>query len=390
MMNLLTLAQTETFLLPQRASNLARDVDWAWNVLLGVTGFFFVLVVCCLLVFVLKYRRRTTNDSTPEITHNTPLEIIWTVVPLVLVIMFFFVGFKGFLNYDTPPSNAVVVNVQGQKWNFSFEYPNGGVSDTLYVEHNVPVVLNLHSVDVLHALYIPAFRTQRNLVPFRTTNVWFVPEELSPKEGFPIFCTQYCGKDHSRMRTVVQVLDHEDFVKQMAAVANPFKEKNNETGKSRWVPYVELGHKFYTQMGCVQCHTTDGTKGTGPTWKDLWKRDHAFAVTNEPGYTLTKTDSDEKWEAYIHESVLHPGYKVVAGFQDQMPPFEAQLSGSAAKDEKLRAIMTYIKSLGDTGWKPPYAATDDVYDADKHPDIHPEALPRPGTGATTGAASTQG
>lgn len=372
MMNLWTLAQSETFLLPQQGSNLARDVDWAWNVVLGVTGFFFCIVVGAMLLFVLKYRRRTPTDATPEITHNTPLEIVWTVVPLVLVIAFFFVGFKGFLNYDTPPSNAVVVDVQGQKWNFTFTYPNGGVSDVLYVQQGVPVVLNLHSVDVLHALYIPAFRTQRNLVPFRTTNIWFIPEQLSPKEGFPVFCTQYCGKDHSRMRTVVQVLDKKDFEVAMAQAANPFKEKNNETGKSRWVPYVELGKKFYNQMGCITCHTTDGVKGTGPTWQGLWKRDHEFASSNEPGYSLKASDSDEKWESYITESVLHPSLKVVSGFQDQMPTFEAQFSGPVAKQEKLRAIITYIKSLGDTGWKPPFAENAPEYDADAHPEHHPE------------------
>jgi cytochrome c oxidase subunit 2 len=388
MMNLCTLAQT--FLLPRQASNLARDVDWAWNVVLGVTGFFFCLVVVVMLLFVLKYRRRTPTDSTPEITHNTPLEIIWTVVPLVLLIVFFFVGFKGFLNYDTPPSNAVVVDVQGQKWNFTFTYPNGGVSDVLYVQQNVPVVLNLHSVDVLHALYIPAFRTQRNLVPYRTTNIWFIPEQLSPKEGFPIFCTQYCGKDHSRMRTVVQVLDKKDFDEAMTQVANPFKEKNNETGKTRWVPYVKLGEKFYNQMGCITCHTTNGTKGTGPTWQGLWKRDHAFAAVDEAGYTLKAGDDDAKWEAYLTQSMVHPSAKVVSGFQDQMPSFAAQLSGSVAKDEKARAIMTYIKSLGSTGWKPPLAEDADAYDADKHPEHHPEFSPEHVKALESAATGTGG
>ncbi len=374
MMNLWTLAQTDTFFLPPQASNLSHDVDWAWNVVLGVTGFFFVLVVVVMLLFVLKYRRRTPNDATPEITHNTPLEIIWTVVPVVILICFFFIGFKGYLNYDTPPTNAVVVDVTGQKWRFSFQYPNGGTSDILYVQKDVPVVLNLHSTDVLHALYIPAFRTQRNLIPFRTTNIWFIPEELSPKDGFPLFCTQYCGQDHSRMHSVVRVLDKKDYADAMAQVANPFKEKDGNTGKSRWIPYVELGHKLYEQKGCISCHTIDGTKGTGPTWKDLWKTDVQFAAP--PGTApLKASDSDANWEAYITESVLHPSAKIVQGFSDQMPSFESQFSPTAPKDEELRAIITYIKSIGNTHYTPPIPADSELYDADKHPDHHPEFTP---------------
>src|SRR3954463_10332134 len=163
-----------SWLLPRPASNLASDVDWAWNVILGISTFFFAIIVIAMIIFLIKYRRRTPNDQTSEITHNTPLEIIWTVVPLILVIAIFFVGFHGFLNYDTPPSNAKVVDVEGHRWGFIFTYDNGATASDLYVQKDMPVRLDLHSSDVLHAFYIPAFRTQRNLIFGRITNIWFI------------------------------------------------------------------------------------------------------------------------------------------------------------------------------------------------------------------------
>src|ERR1043165_4640327 len=129
--------------LPKPASNLAPDVDQAWNLILYVTGFFFVVVVGAMTFFIFKYRRRTPNQGAQsEVTHNTPLEIAWTGIPLILVVAFFWVGFKGFVHYDTPQSNCAIVDVLGQKWSFTFTYPNGATSPDLYVVYNQPVRLN--------------------------------------------------------------------------------------------------------------------------------------------------------------------------------------------------------------------------------------------------------
>jgi cytochrome c oxidase subunit 2 len=385
-MNLLfTLANAgRTFLLPQQASNLAKDVDWAWNVILWTTTFFFLIVVGAMTYFVIRYRRRSHTDQTSTITHNTPLEIVWTVVPLVLVIAFFFVGFKGFINFDNPRSDAVVIDVEARKWNFQFTYPNGAVSDTLYVQKDVPVRLNLHSVDVLHALYIPAFRIQRNLIPYRQTGLWFIPTSYSPNPtksdpgGFTAFCTQYCGDGHSKMYTRVYVLDKATFDERMKELANPFKEKQGE--KNVFVQYKDLGKKLYQQMGCATCHTLDGKASTGPTWQGLWKRDHTFSAP--PGASLSAGDDDAKWEEYLSESMVNPGAKVVAGFSNAMPSFAAQLSGGnpdatgfRPNEEKRRALIEFIKSLN-ANYKPVVSreANPELFDADKPNAVHPESL----------------
>lgn len=117
------LADDATFLLPRSASNLAKDVDWAWNAILIITTIFFIIVIGAMTIFVVKYRRRTPNDATSEITHNTPLEIIWTGVPLIILMAIFFIGFKGFLNYDTPLSNSVPIDVQCRSGIFALPIP---------------------------------------------------------------------------------------------------------------------------------------------------------------------------------------------------------------------------------------------------------------------------
>jgi cytochrome c oxidase subunit 2 len=379
-------AASRTLFLPPQASNLAKDVDWAWNIILMTTTIFFLIVVFAMTFFVIRYRRRSHADETSTITHNTPLEIVWTIIPLLLVIGFFFVGFKGYINFDNPRSDAVVIDVEARKWGFTFTYPNGAVSDALYVQKDVPVRLNLHSIDVLHALYIPAFRIQRNLIPYRQTALWFVPTTYSPQPtkadpgGFTAFCTQYCGDGHSKMYTRVFVLDKATFDERMKELANPFKEKQGD--KNVFVQYKDLGNKLYHQMGCATCHTLDGKPATGPTWQGLWKRDHAFSATTPPGYTLSAGDDDAKWEEYLSESITNPGAKIVANYPNGMPSFAAQLSGGTPdatgfrpNEEKRRALVEFIKSLNPS-YKPVASreANPELFDADKPNAVHPESL----------------
>jgi cytochrome c oxidase subunit II len=408
-MTLMDLTILADWFLPREGSNLAHDVNRTWMLVVSVTGFFFCIVVGVMTVFVIRFRRRTPNDPTSKVTHNTTLEILWTAVPLALVLTFFYVGFRGFLNYDTPRSDSLVVSVEARQWQFSFTYPNGAQDGNLYVLKDQPVRLNMHSVDVLHALFIPNFGTQRNIIPGRETSLWFIPTQYTrtqqkvktdlatgktelvwEDEGWPIYCTQYCGDGHSRMFARVFVLDQEQYEAKMKELANPFVMKTKE-GKKVYVPYVKLGESLYNSLGCGSCHSVkaadkDSNTGTGPPWAGLWKRDHEFSYGNVPGYTLKATDPDEKWEAYLRESILDPDAKLVR-FKGRdyhgMSTFAGSLGGSSTNDEKLRSMVDYIKSLGNTGWKPEVTpeANPDLFDAE-HPTLvnaqglglHPESL----------------
>jgi cytochrome c2 len=171
---------------------------------------------------------------------------------------------------------------------------------------------------------------------------------------YHVFCTQYCGNGHAEMNTRAFVLKKEDYDKKLAEAANIFVDKDSKLP----LPYAEVGKKLYITRGCSQCHSIDGTKGTGPTWKGLYKRDHEFSQSNVPGYTLKESDDDTKWDDYLRESILHPEAKIVQDFQNVMPPKESEFSGSPGKEKELQAIIEYIKSLGDPKYYKPMKMPD--------------------------------
>jgi cytochrome c oxidase subunit II len=350
MMNaaMLDIFAQSTFWLEPAASTSATRHDFVFYIILYVTAFFFFLVVTLMLAFIVLYRRRKGLLQETKLTYNTPLEVVWTGVPLIVVMVIFVLGFHGFVDLDTPPSNATVIDVEARQWAFSFTYPNGAVSEKLYLQVDSPVLLQLRSVDVLHALYIPAFRIQRNAVPGRATELWFKPTELGV---FHVFCTQYCGNGHSQMTTEAEILSESDYSAKLAQLANIFVD----SATKKPLPYATVGERLYKSSGCAQCHSVDGSLGQGPTWQGLFKRDEAFSIPRE-GYTLVASDDDAKWNAYLRESILNPGAKVVQGYQNVMPSYAAQFSGTPYKDKKLTALVEYIKSLDNHGpnGKPKY------------------------------------
>jgi cytochrome c oxidase subunit II len=334
------LAQRSFWLEPP-ASTSAGQHDVVFHTVLYVTGFFFVLVVCLMLFFIVRYRRRKASETGDGPTHNTVLELVWTAVPLVVVMIFFVMGFRAFLDFDTPPANAESIDCEAKQWAYSFTYPNGAVSEKLYLRIDRPVIVQLRSADVLHSLYIPAFRIQRNAVPGRTIDMWFQPTQVG---NYHVFCTQYCGNGHSLMTTEAVVLDETGYSAKLAELSNIFVDATTKQP----IPYAKVGEKLYKSSGCAQCHTVDGKLSQGPTWQGLFKRDEKFS-TPASGYAISASDDDAKWNEYLRESILEPGAKVVAGYQNVMPSYRSQFSGSPYKDKKLTAIVEYIKSLDNHG-----------------------------------------
>jgi len=282
-----------------------------------------------------------------------------------------------------------VIDVVGKKWSFQFTYPNGAQSyNELWLEKDQAVRLNLTSTDVLHAFYVPVFRVQRNLVPFRQTTLWFKPTVLSPLAdpshnelgGFDAFCTQYCGDGHSKMGARVFVLEHNDFIKKMNELANPFKKTVN--GKHEFVPYVGLGKKLYDTVGCATCHTDNGKTNTGPTWQGLYGHD----VKLSDGKTVKADD------AYIRRSFVLPAADVVQGFPPMPVSYAGVLSApdtataeekmNSPAEEKGRAIIEFIKSINGEKYVPAVSKdkNPELFDADNSPlkdekgnTVHPES-----------------
>ena len=317
--------------MPKQASTVAPQVDNLFHFILWVSVFFFVLITVLTVYFVIKYRHREGHSAQPTAAHSTALELTWTVIPTILVLMMFYFGFKGYMDMAVAPPNSYEVQVIGQTWAWSFTYPNGFTNGAeLHVPKGVPVRLVLTSQDVIHSLYIPNFRLKKDAVPGRYNRFWFEATEVGE---FPIYCAEYCGTQHSEMLGKVVVHEPKDFAEWL--------EKASDWEKSGISP-VEAGKKFWDGR-CKQCHTIDGTANTGPTFKDLWGREEEM---NDG----TKILVDEN---YVLESIINPNAHIVKGFAapSAMPTFKGQLK----EPRDINAIIAFLKTIsthtkpGDTG-----------------------------------------
>jgi cytochrome c oxidase subunit 2 len=329
----LKMPPSDSFWMPLQASTVAGDVDWLYSFLTWLSTICALGIFVAMIYFVVRFRAtsRKANEKAPHTTeHNTTLEITWSVIPLVIVIAIFVWGFQGFMRLKTVPKNAIEIHVTAQKWKWIFEYPNGLTDDVLHVPKDKPVHVLISSVDVLHSLFIPVFRTKMDAVPGRYTDLWF----QATKEGdFLIECAEYCGAPsqgsgqpgsygHSGMLAHVVVHPeggYEDWL-------------DEQQQKLQNMPPTELGELLYSKQGCSACHTTTGAPLVGPTWKGLFGKSEALSAG--PAVNVD--------ENYLRESIVDPQAKIVAGFPSPspMPTYQGKLS-----DKELNGLVEYIKSL---------------------------------------------
>ncbi|GFE60154.1 cytochrome c oxidase subunit II [Geobacter sp. AOG2] len=276
--------------------------------LLGITA--------AMVLFVVRYRRSRSPEPTSQASGNLWLEVVWIVLPTLLVLVMFFYGWSGYLALRNVPKGAMEVTATARMWSWSFTYPNGRTSAKLYVPVNKPVKVELVSRDVIHGFYLPAFRVKRDVVPGMKNYAWFV----ATKPGsYDLFCSQYCGTGHSAMITTVEALPEAEFGAWL----------EQRTGKEE-----HAGHELLEKHGCLGCHTLDGKPGVGPTFKGLWGRSET--VLNNGSERHITVD-----EAYLRRSLLEPNADVVKGFQPIMPPFAGVL-----KEEEIKAIIDYLRTGG--------------------------------------------
>ena len=306
------------------ASNFVSSVDSAFLLILGISFFFLIALTVIMLVFVFKYNKKRHPKPT-QFEGSVKLEILWTVIPFILVMVMFYYGWAGYKPMRNAPKDAMEVTVYGRMWNFSFEYGNGMRTDTLYLPLNKPVKLNLKALDVIHSLYIPAFRVKQDMVPGMKNNfMWFEPQ----REGeYELFCAEYCGLQHSYMYTSVVVMPEDKFTSWYSDTTQVAVSEKVES------PTV-AGKRIMQNIGCFACHSVDGSKLVGPSFKGIW------------GHTqLVKTGSEKREvtvdEEYIKRSIYDPNADVVDGFnKGLMLSYEGQLS-----DEDVNLIIEYLKTL---------------------------------------------
>jgi cytochrome c oxidase subunit 2 len=303
-------------LFPDQASTLAPQVDYLFFFILGVTLFFLVLVTALIVVFAVHYRRER-HPVPHQIEGSVPLEIFWSAVPLGIAMVIFAWSATLFIQERRPPAGSLDVYAIGKQWMWKFQHPGGQREiNTLHLPTGRPVRVTMISMDVIHALYVPAFRTQYNVTPGRYTTMWF---EATKPGTYHLFCAQYCGTNHSAMAGQVVVMEPGDYEQWLK-------------GAGAWGSMATEGQKIFLRSGCHTCHR-GSNDSRGPNLAALY----GTAVRLQDG-NYVKAD-----EEYIRDSVLNPSNKIVAGFQNIMPTFQGQIN-----EDEMIALVEYIKSVQTT------------------------------------------
>jgi cytochrome c oxidase subunit 2 len=291
-----------------------QAVDPVFLFIFGGSLVMLVGITVAMVWFVIRYHRSRAPEPTSQVEGSLWLEIIWTVLPTMLVMAMFYYGWSGYLTLRDVPPGALQVTAEARMWSWSFHYENGKTGSKLYVPVGKPVQVNLESHDVLHGFYVPAFRIKRDAVPGMKNHVWFV---ASKPGSYNIFCSQYCGTGHSAMISSVEAIPQAQFDAWLKEV---------KTGAAH--PALALLEKY----GCLGCHSVDGSKKIGPTLKGLYGSKVAVTRGGKPQVLLAD-------EAYLRESILAPSAAVVEGFPPIMP------ASSDLPEADLAAIVEYLEDL---------------------------------------------
>jgi cytochrome c oxidase subunit II len=302
-------------LFPQQASTTARPVDTLYFFLIAVSAFFACLIFGLIAYFIVKYRRRPGRERAEPTQTHIGLEIAWTGIPLLLTGVMFIWGAKLFFNEYNPPAGATEIFVVGKQWMWKFQHPEGRMEiNELHVPRGQPVKLTMISEDVIHDLFVPAFRVKKDVLPGRYTTVWF---EATTAGSYHLFCSQYCGTQHSKMGGWVHVMEPVDYAKWI-------------DGPGAGEPLAVAGAQLFQKLGCAACHLPQGN-GQGPS---------LVGVFGQP-VKLASGRIIEANEDYIRDTIAHPGVQVVAGYQPIMPTFKGLVG-----EDGMQQIIAYIKSLG--------------------------------------------
>ena len=293
---------------------MAARVDALYFFLLAIAVFFSLLIAGLIVFYAVRYKRRSADSVGAAIHGGFVLEVTWSVVPFLITMVIFVWGAGVFFAMARPPDDTLNIYVVGKQWMWKFQHLDGQREiDELHVPLGRPVKLIMTSEDVIHDVFVPAFRVKADVLPGRYTSIWFQPTKAG---RYHLFCAEYCGTKHSGMTGEVIVMDPTEY----------------ETWLSGGVPegsLAEGGAKLFASLACNTCHRPDA-QGRGPVLDGLFGR----TVKLQSGETVTAD------EAYLRESILNPSAKVTAGFQPIMPTFQGLVT-----EEQLLELIEYIKSL---------------------------------------------
>jgi cytochrome c oxidase subunit 2 len=302
-------------LFPEAASTMAGKVDALYLFLVAMTAFFTLLIAASVVYCAVRFRRRSPDEVGGSFHASMLLEVTWTVIPLLIVLFVFFWGVRVFFAQYRTPEGALQITSTGKQWMWRFQHPDGQREiNSLHVPVGQPVRVEMISEDVIHSLFIPAFRTKMDVVPGRYTSLWF---QATKPGRYHLFCAEYCGTEHSGMVGEVVVMEPEDYERWLAGGAQSDR------------PPAEAGAQLFASIGCNTCHLEEGG-GRGPSLRGVFGTEVALS-----GGQRVVADS-----SYLRRSILDPSAQVVAGYQPVMPTYRGQIS-----EENIFRLIAYIRSL---------------------------------------------
>jgi cytochrome c oxidase subunit 2 len=317
-------------LFPEQASTHAPRVDALYAFWWAVSVFFTLLIFVLVIGFALKYRRRSDADpNPPEQPTDQRLELLWTIVPLAIVLVMFVWGTKVYIAQTSIPDDATEVHVLGKQWMWHIQHRDGRREiNELTVPVGRKVKLVMTSEDVIHSFFLPEFRVKQDVLPGRYSYMWF---EATKPGVYNLFCAEYCGTQHSGMIGRVVVLNPAEYQRWLAA-APPTDD-----------PPDVSGAKLFVQYSCAGCHAS-----RGPSMAGLYGQQNHQTITDvRPDGQGTPFTVQKVGEEYLRESILTPRAKIALDPQgkpypaDLMPGYQGQLS-----EDQLMQLIAYIKSLG--------------------------------------------
>ena len=304
---------TNFALYPPEASKIAPEMDalYFFMVLISLIGL--TIVILLVTSFSILYSKKR-HPVPVQIEGSTMLEATWTIIPLGLFLIMFVWGSLIYFRVYTPPANAMNIYVVGKQWMWKVEHPGGQHEiNSLHVPSGRPIQLTIISQDVFHSFSIPAFRVKREAIPGRYTSVWF---EATTPGTYHLFCTQYCGTDHSHMIGDVVVMTPEDY-------------KNWLNSSTSGASLAQNGERLFASLSCSACHN-GRPDARGPN------------LANVYGAKLTLSNGEPQLadEAFIRQAILNPSQHVTQGYAPIMPTYQGQIS-----EDGVIALVEYIKSL---------------------------------------------
>lgn len=310
------LMQSSIPFVPESASTVSGAIDALYFYISGVTIFFTLLISAVIFFFAIRYRRRNPFEIPRPIEGSNKLETLWSVIPFLIAMSIFAWGAKLYFQQYRPPNDAVEVYVVAKQWMWKFQHATGQREiNELHVPTGRKIKLIMATEDVIHDVFVPAFRMKADVVPGKYTTEWF---EATKPGRYHLFCAEYCGMNHSGMGGWIVVMEPPDFDNWLSGNANELSP-------------AAAGQQVFEKLGCVSCHGANGEGGRGPALTGLYNSQ----VLLSTGQTVVAD------EGYLRESILFSQAKIVAGFGPIMPTFQGQVN-----EEQVLQLIAYIESLG--------------------------------------------